>query len=117
MGQTIDRCIIIMDIEVMQGAFPHHVKTYLNHVKIIGHHFEWSRGVVYKHGCDFVRYYSKLIEEVAKKRYVENFKITECLKYLYCYLESKSNISNAVEWNQWPDVTYVDIYIYTQDHW
>ena len=60
----------------------------------------------------YSKYFSELKEEAVKKRYVEKLKVAECLKDPYCYLESRSNISDAVEWNQWPDVTYADIYNY-----
>ena len=60
----------------------------------------------------YSKYFSELKEEAVKKRYVEKLKVAECLKDPYCYLESRSNISDAVEWNRWPDVTYADIYNY-----
>lgn len=60
----------------------------------------------------YSKYFSELKEEAAKKGCVEKLKVMECLKDPYCCLEIRSNISGAVEWNQWPDVTYADIYNY-----
>jgi len=30
----------------------------------------------------------------------------------YCYLESKMSITNAIEWTEWPDVTFAKVYDY-----
>ena len=30
----------------------------------------------------------------------------------YCYLESKRSIPNAIEWTEWPDVTFAEVYDY-----
>lgn len=56
-------------------------------------------------------YYLELKED-AKNRYVEKLKDANCLKDPYYYLESKKNISNALEWTEWPDVSFADIYNY-----
>jgi len=60
----------------------------------------------------FSKYYSELKEDESKRRYEEKLKTCECLKDPYCYLESKGNIANALEWMEWPDVTYAKVYDY-----
>jgi len=47
---------------------------------------------------EYLKYYVELKEEQAKKRYEEKLKTCGCLKDLYCYLESKRNITNVIEW-------------------
>ena len=58
------------------------------------------------------KYYSKL-DELAKKRYGEKIRENGGLDP-YCCLESrgKSAFVTAVEWINWPDVTYADVYNY-----
>ena len=46
------------------------------------------------------------------KRYEEKLKAADCLRDPYCYLESKGSISNTLEWTEWPDVSFADIYNY-----
>ena len=57
------------------------------------------------------KYYSELKED-AKKRYDDKLKISDCLRDPYCYLDRKNNISNALAWTDWPDVSFADIYNY-----
>ena len=58
------------------------------------------------------KYYSEL-DEPAKKRYNEKVRAIGGLDP-YCRLESrgKSAFVTAVEWMNWPDVTYADVYNY-----
>ena len=58
------------------------------------------------------KYYSEL-DEPAKKRYNEKIGVIGDLDP-YCYLESKGKSAHvtAVEWMNWPDVTYADVYNY-----
>lgn len=60
---------------------------------------------------EYSKYFSDLKEADAKKRYEEKMKIADCIKDPYCYLESK-NISSSIEWSEWPDVMFADIYNY-----
>jgi len=39
-------------------------------------------------------------------------KIVGCVKDPYCYLESKNDIDGTIEWTDWPEVMYPDVYSY-----
>ena len=39
-------------------------------------------------------------------------KIVSCATDPYRYLESKNDIAGTVEWTEWPDVMYPDVYNY-----
>ena len=57
----------------------------------------------------YSRYYSEL-EGEAKSRYEQKVKMIGLVDP-YCSLESgNSSSSSSVEWYEWPDVTYADIY-------
>ena len=58
------------------------------------------------------KYYSEL-DELAKKRYDEKIGAIGDFDP-YCHLESrgKGALVTAVEWMNWPDVTYADVYNY-----
>ena len=43
---------------------------------------------------------------------MKKLKSCGCLKDPYCYLESKRSVTNAIEWMEWPDVTYAEVYNY-----
>ena len=59
------------------------------------------------------KYYLELDDEEAKKRYNEKLIYIKATEDPYCLLENPSSItSNCVEWSQWPDVLYADIYNY-----
>ena len=54
-------------------------------------------------------YYTEL-EGEAKSRYEQKVKML-CHVDPYCHLESSTNSSSSsVEWYEWPEVTYADIY-------
>ena len=57
------------------------------------------------------KYFSDLTED-AKKRYDEKIEIVDCTKDPYCYLESKNGVSGTVEWSEWSDLMFADIYNY-----
>jgi len=59
----------------------------------------------------YSQYFSELKNE-GKKRYEDKMKIVGCDKDPYCYLESKDNIADTIEWTDWPDVMYLDVYNY-----
>ena len=60
---------------------------------------------------EYSKYFSEL-KEYVKKRYEEKLKVVDCTKDPYCYLESKNTVSGSVEWSEWPDVMFADIYNY-----
>ena len=57
------------------------------------------------------KYFSELKDE-AKARYEDKMKIVECAKDPYCYLESEENSTDVIEWTDWPDTMYPDVYNY-----
>ena len=59
----------------------------------------------------YSKYFSELKDE-GKKRYEDKMKIVGCAKDPYCYLECKDGIADTVEWTDWPDVMYPDVYNY-----
>lgn len=61
---------------------------------------------------EYSKYYVELKEEQAETRCEENLEMCGCLKDPYCCLESKRNITNAIEWTKWPDLTYAKVYDY-----
>jgi len=50
--------------------------------------------------------YSQYFSELKNERK----KIVGCDKDSYCYIESKDNIADTIEWTDWPDVMYPDVY-------
>ena len=60
---------------------------------------------------EYSQYFSEMKDE-GKKRYEDKMKIVGCDKDPYCYLESKDNIADIIEWTDWPDVMYPDVYNY-----
>ena len=56
----------------------------------------------------FSKYFLELKED-SKKRYENKMKIAYCTKDSYCYFESKKAVSGSVEWNERPDVIFMDI--------
>jgi len=50
---------------------------------------------------EYSQYFSELKDE-GKERYEDKMKIVGCGKDLYCYLESKDNIADIIEWTDWP---------------
>ena len=92
----------------MQGAFPHHVNVTTTVRKKVSE--DILSGVVMS--VQYSKYYEELREEQAKRRYEEKVKSCGCLKDLYCYLESKRSVTNAIELTEWPDVTYAEVYDY-----
>jgi len=61
---------------------------------------------------DYLKYYEELKEEQTRKRYEQKLKMCGCLKDPYCYLESKRSITNVIEWTEWTDVTFAEVYDY-----
>ena len=63
--------------------------------------------------CDLLsKYFSKLTGE-AKKRYEDKLKLIGCVQNPYYYLENpKAKVDNLLDWNNWTDVSYADIYNY-----
>ena len=60
---------------------------------------------------EYSKYFQELKEDV-KKRYEEKLKVADCTKDLYCYLQSKNTVSGFVEWSEWPDEMFADIFNY-----
>ena len=56
--------------------------------------------------------YFPVLKDEGKKRYKDKMKIVGCIKHPYCYLESKNCIADIIEWTDWPDVMYPDVYNY-----
>ena len=56
--------------------------------------------------------YFPVLKDEGKKRYKDKMKIVGCIKHPYCYLESKNCIADIIEWTDWPDVMYPDMYNY-----
>jgi len=60
---------------------------------------------------EYSQYFGELKGE-EKKRYEDKVKIIGCAKDPYCYLESKNDIAGTIEWTEWPEVMYPDVYNY-----
>ena len=65
-------------------------------------------------GFVYSKYYSELQDEAAKKRYNEKLKFIGCSKDPFWLLECKTRMVSpqSLEWHQWPDVSYPDVYNY-----
>lgn len=59
----------------------------------------------------YSQYYSELNGE-AKRRYEDKLKMILYGKDPFCYLEADKSSISSLEWYEWPDVTYPDIYNY-----
>ena len=60
----------------------------------------------------YSKYFNELKDEAAKKRYEEKMKIVHYFKDPFCELEIKHTSFSGLDWNEWPDVLYADIYNY-----
>ena len=60
----------------------------------------------------YSKFFSELKDEDVIKRYKEKLQLVGYSKDPYCLLESKTPTNDALEWHQWPDVLYADIYNY-----
>ena len=60
----------------------------------------------------YSRYYLEQSGDT-KDRYLDKLKLICREEYPYCRLEKPSSFSeHAIEWNEWPDVMYGDVYNY-----
>ena len=57
----------------------------------------------------YSKYYMELDSE-SKKRYEEKVKLVG--EDRYCRMESSSSTCSGIEWTEWPDVLFADIYNY-----
>ena len=60
----------------------------------------------------YSKYFNELKDEAAKKRYEEKMKIVHYSMDPFCELEIKHTSFSGLDWNEWPDVLYADIYNY-----
>ena len=67
--------------------------------------------------CDLLsKYFSELTGE-AKKWYEDKLKLIGCVQDPYYYMENpKAKVDNLLDWNDWPDVSYADIYNYIYNY-
>lgn len=65
-------------------------------------------------GFVYSKYYNELQDKAARKRYKEKLNFLGCFKDPFWLLESKTcPVSpQSLEWYQWPDVSYTDVYNY-----
>ena len=60
----------------------------------------------------YSKYFNELKDEAAKKRYEEKIQIIHHSKDPFRELESRQATFSGLDWNEWPDVLYADIYNY-----
>ena len=62
----------------------------------------------------YSKFFSKLKDEDVIKRYKAKLQLVGCSKDPFCLLGAKTPIgaNDVLEWHQWPDVLYADIYNY-----
>ena len=59
----------------------------------------------------YSKYYLELKGD-AKKRYDDKLKLISCEEDPYCRMESPAAFSGLpIQWHEWPDLMYADIYI------
>ena len=64
--QEVEHVGIRPFIEVMQGAFPNHVKRSQDCIKIVGRHFEWIQVKYCMASFEYSMYFSELKEDTKR---------------------------------------------------
>ena len=61
----------------------------------------------------YSKFFSELKDEDVIKRYKEKLKLVDYSEDPFCLLETKTSTNaDILDWHQWPDVLYADIYNY-----
>ena len=63
-------------------------------------------------GLKFSKYFAELQNDADKRRYRDKVSVLGCQEDPYCRMERKDACTRSVEWVDWPNVFYPDVYNY-----